>query len=150
MKSKLLPIIAVIFITFGVLWFSNRSDKKLIGQTPVETPTQQPVYQTQNFSPGEYLIFDRNYFEDAEDFTTHVCLRKNLAGDCAKVSTLSENKFQIQIVENAMDDSIATVDSVYLLELGENPNKFFVSRFQNRWTCHEFRGPVGWTVEKCF
>lgn len=105
-------------------------------------------YKTETYGPGEYVLNDRNYFEDGEDFRVHVCVSQELDANCGVLTQSGENII-LTIKEKAMDDSIAFFENIYYLNNGGPLKKLFVSKIQSQWTCQQGRGHTSWGTTPC-
>lgn len=139
MKKYLIPLVILIILASIYLVITSKSNI---------VKSSEKRYVTKTYSPGDYLIGDRNYFVDIEDFRTHVCRLKNVELECGYL-TQSDNKYVLTISVNAMDDSIANFEDVYTLEVDKEYGRLYVSKVQSRWTCHENRGSTTWTIVPC-
>ena len=134
--KKLILVLSVIalVLTFGFRIFKNTGDKN-------------NKYIVQKFNPGEYKINGKGYFENIDDLRLNICILLNLPSNCGTL-TAGNNMYTLNIIEDAKDDSVAEYEHVYIFE--NNPdNKYYISKYLKRWSCHESRGSVSWTVEKC-
>jgi len=133
-KVILVLSIVALVLTFGFYIFKNTGDKN-------------NKYVVQEFNSGEYKINGEGYFENIDDLRLNICILLNLPSNCGTL-TAENNMYTLNIIEDAKDDSIAEYEHVYIFE--NNPDdKYYISKYLKRWSCHESRGSVSWTVEKC-